>query len=108
MAAQVLQRTCMWLACAALALACSGSIPAMAAQQPGQKPQPLDEKAIKAWQAAGAKVGWSRLDRSGGWDIVPGKEQPKTGDIPVFQFTTWTKGAVSKLPAPAGGFGLSF
>jgi internalin A len=81
-----------------------------AAQQPGlQKPTPLPEDIEKAWAAAGAEIGWMRIDvRMYGPMIltfVP-RDKGQKGDIPAFRLRAWQAGLLPKLPEPQVPFGL--
>src|SRR5262245_8147215 len=69
------------------------------------KPKPLPEMIVTAWKAAGAEVGWLRLNKFDNLDFVAEKEG-KPGDLPAFRFVNWQGGRLAKLPAPALAFGL--
>src|SRR5205085_58971 len=58
-----------------------------------------------AWEKAGAKAGWMRINQFGFVDIINSKES-KPGDLPTFAFPSWKDGVLPKLPAPEGPFGL--
>src|SRR5205807_1684624 len=75
-------------------------------QKEAEKPQPFDEKVVKAWQAAGAEVGWLRHEL-GYLQFVTGPGQEQPGDVPAFQFRAWRDGTLPKLPDLGRGFGLS-
>ena len=83
-------------------------------------PKPLPENIVTAWKAAGAKVGWMRVDPT--WVAVFVQEQEgKPGYLPAFSFSgvqaatpdghvffkyPLKDGQLAKLPAPATAFGL--
>jgi internalin A len=80
------------------------------AQAPAeQKPTPLPEDIEKAWAAAGAEIGWMRIDvRMYGPMIltfVP-RDKGQKGDIPAFRLRAWQAGLLPKLPEPEVPFGL--
>jgi internalin A len=92
---------------ALLLIFCSGK---NAAQQPGlQKPTPLPEAIEKAWAAAGAEIGWMRIDvRMYARCIltfVP-RDEGQKGDIPAFRLRAWQAGLLPKLPEPQVPYGL--
>jgi hypothetical protein len=93
------------------------------AQAPAeQKPTPLPEDIEKAWAAAGAKIGWMRVQMPE--KTVPGvpippdvyehrsmlgcvpRDQGQKGDIPAFRLRAWQAGLLPKLPEPQVPFGL--
>jgi internalin A len=90
-----------------LLIFCSGNNPA---QQPGlQKPTPLPEAIEKAWAAAGAEIGWMRIDVRM-YDpmrltFVP-RDEGQKGDIPAFRLRAWQAGLLPKLPEPEVPYGL--
>jgi hypothetical protein len=70
-------------------------------------PKPLPKEVVKVWKAAGAKVGWMRVDPFDFLLFLPSKEG-KAGDLPAFRFPSWKEGVLAKLPAPEAAFGLDF
>src|SRR5262249_44861846 len=71
-----------------------------------EAPKPLPPEIVKAWEKAGAKVGWmgpSQFElaafRSGGGG--------KVGEVPAFSLESWKRGLLTKLPPPSAPFGLS-
>lgn len=66
-------------------------------------PRPLPESTVKAWKAAGATVGWIKVDEAGGPVF---QEKAEAGAVPAFRFEKWKDGVVAKLPAPETPFGL--
>jgi hypothetical protein len=80
------------------------------AQQPGlQKPTPLPKAIEKAWAAAGAEIGWMRIDVRM-YDpmritFVP-RDEGQEGDIPAFRLRAWQAGLLPKLPEPEVPYGL--
>jgi hypothetical protein len=92
---------------ALLLIFCSGN---NSAQQPGlQKPTPLPEAIEKAWAAAGAEIGWMRIDVRM-YDrmrltFVP-RDEGQKGDIPAFRLRAWQAGLLPKLPEPEVPYGL--
>lgn len=76
-----------------------------AVAQPDAKdlPKALPENVVKAWTAAGATVGWIKVDTSGVPSFV---EKAEPGAVPAFRFAAWKDGVVAKLPAPTAPFGL--
>jgi internalin A len=96
---------------ALLLILCSGNNPA---QQPGlQKPTPLPEAIEKAWAAAGAEIGWMRIDVRMYEHLssrmiltfVP-RDKGQKGDIPAFRLRAWQAGLLPKLPEPEVPYGL--
>jgi internalin A len=85
------------------------------AQAPAeQKPTPLPEAIEKAWAAAGAEIGWMRIDVRMYDDhmrllmrlmFVP-RDKGQKGDIPAFRLRAWQAGLLPKLPEPQVPFGL--
>jgi internalin A len=80
------------------------------AQAPAeQKPTPLPEAIEKAWAAAGAEIGWMRIDvRMYGpmrLTFVP-RDKGQKGDIPAFRLQAWQAGLLPKLPEPELRYGL--
>jgi len=80
------------------------------AQAPAeQKPTPLPEAIEKAWAAAGAEIGWMRIDvRMYGpmrLTFVP-RDKGQKGDIPAFRLRAWQAGLLPKLPEPELRYGL--
>jgi hypothetical protein len=71
------------------------------AQAPAeQKPTPLPEAIEKAWAAAGAEIGWMRIDeRYTLLTFVP-RDEGQKGDIPAFRLRAWQAGLLPKLPEP--------
>jgi hypothetical protein len=67
---------------------------------------PLPAELVAAWKEAGANVGWMATKRNGLPEFREGIEG-KPGEVPAFQFKTWTDGVVNKLPQPQCAFGLS-
>src|SRR5271165_5676878 len=75
---------------------------------PAGPPKPLPEEIVSAWKAAGAKVGWARVDKmatGATWNefeplsfLWEGKGEP--GDLPAFRFVRWREGRLAELPAP--------
>jgi internalin A len=87
------------------------------AQQPAlQKPTPLPEAIEKAWAAAGAEIGWMRLEmqiddppylfHAGSRIKFVPRDKGQKGDIPAFQLRAWQAGLLPKLPEPQVPFGL--
>ena len=72
----------------------------------GELPQPLPAEIVKAWQEAGANVGWVRVNEYGFFEFVF-EDAGKPGDVPTFHFAEWKAGVLGRLPPPAAGFGLS-
>jgi internalin A len=87
-----------------------------------QKPTPLPEDIEKAWAAAGAEIGWMRVQvpkripppapprRNPSvskvmFGFVP-RDQGQKGDIPAFRLRAWRAGLLPKLPEPQVPFGL--
>jgi internalin A len=80
-----------------------------------QKPTPLPEDIEKAWAAAGAEIGWMRMEmeingpllRHAGSTLtfVP-RDKGQKGDIPAFRLRAWQAGLLPKLPEPQVPFGL--
>jgi internalin A len=90
------------------------------AQAPAeQKPTPLPEDIEKAWAAAGAEIGWMRVQMLVK-PVVPGvvlppevlrsmfvpRDEGQKGDIPAFRLRAWQAGLLPKLPEPQVPFGL--
>jgi internalin A len=94
------------------------------AQAPAeQKPTPLPETIEKAWAAAGAEIGWMRVQmpvktvpgvpippdvyvlRRSMLGFVP-RDEGQKGDIPAFRLRAWQAGLLPKLPEPQVPFGL--
>src|SRR5262245_58851704 len=76
-----------------------------AAQAEAEPPTPLPKEIVAAWKAAGAEVGWARLNWAGVMQVVAEKEG-KPGDLPSFQFKNWQMGLLAKLPVPEPAFAL--
>jgi hypothetical protein len=74
-----------------------------------QKPTPLPETIEKAWAAAGAEIGWMRIDVGMygpmGLTFVP-RDKGQKGDIPAFRLRAWPSELLPKLPEPQVPFGL--
>src|SRR5947207_379001 len=70
-----------------------------------QTPKELPADVVKAWQQAGAKVGWMKQDARGILRFRKGGKGEK-GATPAFDLHPWKEGVLPKLPAPAVGFGL--
>src|SRR5207302_289872 len=68
-------------------------------------PKPLPDKIVQEWKAAGAEVGWLRMDRDGYQEFISAAKGAP-GDIPAFRFYSWRVSVLRKLPAPAEPFGL--
>ena len=104
------QRTGMWtrsmggLAVLAV-LASGGSASAALGQGPKAPPAALPPGLVAAWQKAGAKVGWLRVEAPV-FDKILFNKAGKAGDVPAFRFDPWKDGVVAKLPPPAVPFGL--
>jgi|GEM_PF-3417425 len=96
------------------------------AQRPAeQKPSPFPEDIEKAWAAAGAEIGWMRIQiqqaeiawmkiqtpshRPGNAGsmlrFVP-RDEGQKGDIPAFRLRAWQAGLLPKLPEPEVPYGL--
>jgi internalin A len=82
------------------------------AQAPAeQKPTPLPEAIEKAWAAAGAEIGWMRIECKEmyvamlGLTFVP-RDEGQKGDIPAFRLRAWQAGLLPKLPEPQVPYGL--
>src|SRR5262249_38508903 len=68
-----------------LALMLNCTVTAFAGEEPDTKeaPKPLPRPIIKAWQDAGAEVGW--MNANNGFVSDSDQEQGEAGDIPAFQ-----------------------
>jgi hypothetical protein len=71
---------------------------------PTLRPTPLPEKIVKEWTAAGAEVGWMRVNQYGKPQFVQG--EGKLGDVPAFRFRPWRAGVLAKLPDPGQALAL--
>ncbi len=70
-----------------------------------QAPTPLPPEIVKAWQDAGAKAGWMRVNLDGYLEFVH-EEKGGPGDVPGFRFYPFKPGVLAKLPDPKRGFAL--
>src|SRR5262249_55808529 len=64
---------------------------------------------VKAWKAAGAKVGWMTFRPSPGTFLsfrAERDDQTTPDAVPAFSFENQKMGAIEKLPAPEAPFGL--
>ncbi len=70
-----------------------------------KEPQPLPREVVRAWQQAGARVGWLGKDT---WGFGVFQEQPEglTDVVPAFLLTDWPAAGVGQLPTPEAPFGL--
>jgi internalin A len=108
-----MQRT-MWYCLAGLAvLAGCGPIVFVGATADKQdEPQPLPAETAKAWQDAGAVIGWMKnvppkSDSYRFW--APWREKAEAGAMPAFRLPGRNAGSVlAKLPDPGTAFGLDF
>jgi hypothetical protein len=71
----------------------------------GELPQPLPAEIVKAWQEAGATVGWMRVYQYGFVHFVS-EDAGEPGDVLAFRFAEWKAGVLGRLPPPEAGFGL--
>jgi Leucine-rich repeat (LRR) protein len=74
-------------------------------QAAAQHPERLPDVIVKAWEQAGADVGWMRFDPSGMLEFSQAVEG-EPGDLPAFGIHVWKSGVVSRLPLPPKAFGL--
>src|SRR5262245_8479987 len=70
-----------------------------------EKPSPLPDDVVRAWQEAGATPGWTYvLDDN---RVVFTKERPAApGHLPAFQLASVPTRPLARLPRPAAPFGL--
>src|SRR5260221_5785982 len=67
---------------------------------------PLSGAVVKAWQQAGAEVGWmGSIDSYGIVGFRQESDEKKT-ELPGFKFRVWAPGVIGKLPDPLQAFGL--
>ncbi|MDW8244324.1 MAG: hypothetical protein RMJ88_14030 [Thermogemmata sp.] len=68
----------------------------------------LPEEVVRAWEKAGATVGWMGIDRQYGYlRFTYNREELAEGSaVPAFRLARWQEGRVVKLPAPSKPFGL--
>ena len=94
-------------AMASLAMLASCAVPGFAASAPvkAEPPKPLPAEIVKAWEQAGATVGWARVHDLGDVAFLPATEE-RAGDLPAFWFQLLKEGVAAKLPAPETAFGL--
>jgi hypothetical protein len=80
---------------------------AVLADEP-KKPEPLPAEVVKAWEDAGAEVGWMMMDPKSGIVLFAERvaERDVVQAVPAFAFRNWKAGMVAKLPAPEKPFGL--
>jgi hypothetical protein len=67
-------------------------------------PKPLPPEVVRAWEKAGAEVGWMGSVEAGVLRFRAGDEG-KAGEVPGFRFV-WKAGVLPKLAPPAAPFGL--
>lgn len=70
-----------------------------------EPPEPLPDDIVRAWEAAGAQVGWMRVNEHGAIEFV-GELEGRAGDLPAFKFRQLKEHILADLPAPATPFGL--
>jgi hypothetical protein len=77
----------------------------VSAQAPDKKelPKPLPEAVVKAWEEAGAKVGWMKINEYGHDTFI---NEAVAGAVPAFKFQKWNNGMIATLPVPETSFGL--
>jgi hypothetical protein len=84
----------------------------MSAPAPAKAPTALPPEIVKAWDDAGAKVGWMKdvppepLDGYDFWE--PFRNQDEPGATPAFRFHPKNEEVLAKLPDPGVPFGLDF
>jgi internalin A len=80
------------------------------AAQEKKAPESFPENVAKAWQGAGARVGWMWLPgrRINGNDHLFFTTAAVAHSAPTFRFEQWQPGVLPKLPVPAQSFGLDF
>src|SRR4051812_31476528 len=89
-----------------LALALALALPALTAARPDDKPAGPDEKAVKAWVKAGARVGWiTRFEPTG--TVAFFDKRPRGPAMPAFELLAPRAGDLKALPDPGVPFGLS-
>jgi Leucine-rich repeat (LRR) protein len=67
---------------------------------------PLPSEVVRAWEKAGAQVGWMGQDQFGRL-VFQATKVGLRAPVPAFRFGRWVEGVVSRLPAPGRAFGLA-
>src|SRR4051794_38991707 len=86
-------------ALAVLSVLASAGTGAALGQGPSAPPAMLPPKLVAAWQNAGGRAGWMRVNPYGTLVFLP-EQTGKAGDVPAFRFHRWEGGVVARLPAP--------
>jgi hypothetical protein len=98
-----------------LQLAAAGTGRAAAPPGKTQPPTRLPADLVKAWKAAGAEVGWLRMQewsssypffQTHGYVWFVSEKDSQAGDLPAFRFRVWQAGRLADLPVPRTNFGL--
>ncbi|MEZ6142825.1 MAG: hypothetical protein R3B84_19860 [Zavarzinella sp.] len=66
--------------------------------------EPLADEIVRAWEKAGAMIGWMKVDSFGHINFHNEQEH---GAIPAFSFKYWNNEAIDSLPPPRKPFGIS-
>lgn len=83
---------------------CADTAGAKRSAQPQPGP-PLPVELLRAWQEAGARVGWMAKGQSGHFTFLVSNDG-LVDAITAFHFPVWKKGNISKLPDVRPPFGL--
>src|SRR5437899_1908736 len=79
-------------------------------KRPMDAPQPLPQEIHGAWKAAGARVGWLRIQQLGFrsrqfvFHELDTEPSAPPGDVPAFHLARWQPGQIAKLPVPMAAF----
>jgi hypothetical protein len=94
---------CLWLTGWAIPVTAHGQTP------PNNQPEPkaIAPEVVKAWEKAGAKLGWMKVDcfghrierRFDGFTEYSKRMKPQSGEVPAFR-VPWKKGFFAALPQP--------